>query len=156
MKNQEISRQHQKLSALIDKIDVVCGTDIELQAHWAKYICVLSAGLLENSLYEVYGEYVRSSSSPYVASFCEKNLSKIRNPNTARFLEIAGKFKASWRVDLEVYLDDDGKGDAMNSIMSNRHLIAHGENSGITLARVKEYLFKSMQVIEFIEQQCES
>jgi hypothetical protein len=45
--------------------------------------------------------------------------------------------------------------DAIDAIMSNRHLVAHGKDSGISLARVSVYLRKSVEVIEFIEKQCQ-
>ena len=51
-------------------------------------------------------------------------------------------------------MDEEGRKDAIDSIMANRHLIAHGKNSGISLVRVKDYLEKSIEVIEFIENQC--
>jgi len=154
MKSAELNRQHQKLTALFNKVNTACGADLELQAHWARYICILSAGFLENSISEIYGEYVKQSSSPHVANYCKHTLSKVKNPNVERFLQVAGGFKNVWRSDLEAYLQIDGRGDAINSIMSNRHLIAHGNSSGITLTRIKEYLGKSVQVLEYIEQQC--
>jgi hypothetical protein len=55
---------------------------------------------------------------------------------------------------LASFLALEGRREAIDAIMANRHLIAHGSNSGITLVRVKEYLSKSVQVIEFIEEQC--
>jgi hypothetical protein len=48
----------------------------------------------------------------------------------------------------------DGRRDAINSIIANRHQIAHGETSRITLLRLKDYFSKAVQVLEFIEDQC--
>ncbi len=56
---------------------------------------------------------------------------------------------------METFLADNGRKDAIDSIMSNRHLIAHGGNSGITLTRVNQYLDKCVEVIDFIETQCQ-
>ena len=38
--------------------------------------------------------------------------------------------------------------------MNNRHQIVHGKQSGITIARVKQYIEKSIEVVIFIENQC--
>jgi hypothetical protein len=127
---------------------------MEAQSHWAKYLCVLSAGFLENAIQEIYGLYCSNCANQNVASFVVKALARIQNPKTSAFLEVAGSFKEKWRYDLEKFIDDGGRKEAINSIMSNRHLIAHGKDTSISLARIKEYLSKSVEVIEFIEDQC--
>ena len=127
---------------------------MELQAHWARYLCVLSAGFLENALADVYSSYARSCANPSVANYVEASLGRIQNPKADRFLQIARAFNVEWQESLEHYLSEDGRKDAIDSIMANRHLIAHGKDSGISLARVADYLGKCVQVIEFIESQC--
>ena len=47
----------------------------------------------------------------------------------------------------------NGRKDAIDTIMANRHLIVHGKNSGITVARVSDYLDKAEEVLEFLEKQ---
>ena len=125
-------------------------------AHWAKYICVLSAGFLENALQEVYSVFVKSASSEPVQNYAISRLSKIKNPKTGRFIEVAQSFKKAWGAELEAFVNEDGRREAIDSIIQNRHQIAHGQNSGVTVARVREYLDKSVRVIEFIEKQCDS
>ena len=125
-----------------------------MQSHWAKYICVLSAGLFENALPELYAEYAQGSANPAVALYVKTSISKIQNPKTARFIETAGAFKKEWEEELKAFADDEGRKDAVDSIMSNRHRVAHGKSSDISMARVKDYLKKSIELIEFIEEQC--
>lgn len=155
MKSRELSRQHLRLKTLISKTDTITAGDMEAQSHWAKYLCVLSAGFLENSIRELYGKYCTNCANPHVARFAGKALSRIHNPKVAAFLEVAGSFKSKWKDDLEVFIDDGGRKEAINSIMSNRHLIAHGKDTSISLVRIKEYLSKSVEVVEFIENQCD-
>jgi hypothetical protein len=50
--------------------------------------------------------------------------------------------------------DDGRRKGAIDSIMSNRHLIAHGRASTISVARVRELLSISLEVIEYLEVQC--
>lgn len=154
MNNRELTRQVQTLKALIGKTEIVSGGDIEAQSHWAKYVCVLAAGFLENALAEVYADFCRRAASHAVANFASTALGRIHNPKTQAFIEVTQSFNKSWAENLEVFIRDDGRREAINSIMANRHLIAHGRDSGITMARVKEYFSKSLDVIEFIEQQC--
>jgi hypothetical protein len=154
MRNQEISRQLQRLRILITRVDVAAGGNVEMQAHWARYLCVLAAGLLENALAEVYSEFAVGNSQQPVANFASHALAAIQNPKTSRFLEVAQRFKPEWRDELEAFVREDGRAEAIDSIMANRHLVAHGKNSSITLVRVKDYLAKAIQVVEFIEKQC--
>lgn len=154
MTNRELSRQLQAIRSLFDRTDDACSDDVEMRSHWARYLCVLSAGFIENALKEVFGDIAKRSSSPAVANFTVSSLSQIRNPKTSRFLEVAGSFKKTWREELEQYVDAEGRREAIDSIMQNRHQIAHGQLSSITIVRVKEYLSKSVAVIAFMEKQC--
>jgi hypothetical protein len=151
MHNKEIYRQWQVLQSLITKSSAACGGDVELQSHWAKYICVLSAGLLENALQEIYSDYARSCTPEPIANFVVSKLHGISNPLTQRFIEVAANFKPAWRDDLTAFVKSDGREEAIDTIMRNRHLIAHGRsNSNISLVQVKNYLLKSYEVIEFM------
>lgn len=38
--------------------------------------------------------------------------------------------------------------------MKNRHAIAHGKNTSISVAQVEKYFEKCVEVIDFIENQC--
>jgi hypothetical protein len=125
-----------------------------MQAHWAKYLCILSAGFIENALSEIYISFTRNAASEPVANFTSSVLTKIQNPKCSKFIEIAAAFKPEWGNELENFVNDEGRKEALDSIMSNRHLIAHGKNSGITVARLQEYLNKSVQVVDYIENQC--
>ena len=154
MKQQELNRQLQKLKDLISKTDSASALSAELRSHWAKYICVIASGFLENSLKLIYTDFVKNASSEPVANFTSSTLSKIQNPKTDRFIEIARKFKSKWAEDLEKYVDESDRKDAIDSIMNNRHQIVHGKQSGITIARVKQYIEKSIEVVIFIENQC--
>lgn len=153
MQSRELKRQIQALEFLLKKVERSFIDDIELQSHWAKYVCILSAGFLENSIYEVFRDFVINSSSGPVANYATSTLSKIQNPKTEKFIEVTRAFNSVWADKLEKFVNESGRKEAINSIITNRHKIAHGKNSDITLARVKEYLMKSIQVIEFLEEQ---
>ncbi len=136
MRNQELSRQIQKLNALIKRTDQASAGDPEIQAHWARYICVLSAGLLENARTELYTDYARGAASEAVAAYVRANISKIQNPKTSRYIEIASTFKKEWGEELILFANEEGRKEALDSIMSNRHLIAHGKTSDISISTI--------------------
>lgn len=154
MKSQELVRQKQRLGSLEERAYSAAGSEIEMLSHWAKYLCVLSAGFLENAVVEVYGDFVRGAASEPVTNYAISRLRTIRNPKAGLLIQISTSFKKSWGEELETYIDREGRREAINTIMLNRHRIAHGEDSDITMSRVKEYLKKSIEVVEFMESQC--
>lgn len=154
MKNRELSRQLQRLNNLIARADEAANINLELQAHWAKYLCVLCAGFLENSIAEIYAEYARVCGNEAVAGYVARQLERIQNPNSQNLLNTTYQFKKTWGEALEAYLSQNGRKDTVDTIMKNRHKIVHGEDSNITILRLKEYLVKIVEVTEFMENQC--
>ncbi len=155
MKSLQLNTQYNYIQKLIEDTRTSCGDNLELQGHWGKYICILAAGFLENAISEVYIPLVNNSSSPAVSNFAQRTLQKIQNPKSSRFIAIAHSFKKEWGEDLEIFLNDDNDlKDAIDSIMRNRHLIAHGKNTSVSVIKIKEQLERSVKIIEFIENQC--
>ena len=155
MNNLELTRQYQKIKSLIDNTHISTQGDVELQGHWGKYLCILVSGFLENAISAIYIDFVTNCSAPHVAQFTTRTLEKIQNPKTSKFVEIASSFKKEWGNDLEAFLSqDESRKNAIDSIMQNRHQIAHGKNTSISVQRVRDYFSKCIDVIEFIEKQC--
>lgn len=155
MRNHKVRLRLQELRQLIN-LTSRATEDINLQGHWGRYLCVMAAGFLEYSLQTIYADFATNSSSPHVSQFVSQSLGSIYNPNSERFLQTAGAFSKEWREELcEFFLEDpDLRKGAINSIMSTRNKIAHGESVGITPAGVQDYLDRSLEVLEFIERQC--
>ena len=155
VKSHDLNKQYKVILNLIASTRASCGDDLELQGHWGKYICILSAGFLENAISQVYMPLVSGSASPAVSNFTNRMLEKIQNPKASKFVEVARSFKKEWGDDLEAYFNSDIElKDAIDSIMQNRHLIAHGKNTSVSIVKVKDQIEKSVEVIEFIENQC--
>lgn len=152
MKTLPLIRQHDRIREVIKRGKAL--PDLELQAHLGRYACVLVAGLAENAVSELYGEYCSRRAQPAIAHFAQRHLDRYLNPKAARIVEVAGFFSQSWADDLKAFFSIEGRGDALDSIMSNRHLIAHGGMPSITLVRVDEYLTKVVQLLDLIEVQC--
>ncbi len=157
MNNRELSRQYDQLSRLFDKTKDFVDKDIGIDviAHWAKYLCVLCAGFLENSLAEIYSDFSSRTANNKVANFSRASLERINNPKTEIFVRVTNNFDQAWGTSLEAYVEENGRKQAIDSIMSHRHRIAHGKDSDITIHRLSDYYKKSLEVITFIEKLCE-
>ncbi len=150
--NEDLRRQSQKILALIETSERTFDEGDEIRSHIAKYICILCSGFLENCVHILYTEYVKmETSSESVIAHASATLNKIQNPNSEKFRAIAKSFKPEWEPPLNEYLQEEERSAAINYIMRDRHKIAHGKDSDITLARIKQYHLKTVEVIEFLE-----
>ena len=140
---------------LLERTEEASGGDIELMGHWGRYLCVLTAGFLENALKEVFSDFVSRKSSPQIASFAMAKLDEISNPKSARFVDVTNSFDARWANKLTEFLDEDGgqRRNAIDSIMANRHRIAHGKSAQVSVGRVRGFLPGCVEVVEFLEGQ---
>lgn len=137
MKTAELSRQTTSLRALIKRVGHDPSTKaLEMQGHWARYICILTSGYVENTVREIYSQYVRKNSySKAVIRYSTKQLDGVQNPRADKLIKIAASFDPAWGRGLETHLSQNFRSEALNSIMSNRHLIAHGRSSNKLLLR---------------------
>jgi hypothetical protein len=125
-------------------------SDIEIQADFAKYFCVLVSGFLENALVALILDYCeRKSSLPEITLFVERQLEYWTNPNTEKIIQLLGDFSQDWRLAAERFLIDERKA-AVNSLVALRHKIVHGESVGTSLGQVKEYYATVLDVVTFV------
>ena len=157
MKTVELVRQAAALKHLLKRVGHDQTTrSLEMQAHWARYLCVLTSGFIENIVRVIFSEYVRKNSySQPVVRYTTKQLDSIQNPRSDRIVTVAGAFDPGWGRAVENFLGEQYRSDAINAIMSNRHLIAHARSSNITIGQVTLYLGKIIELAEFLEVQCD-
>ncbi|NRF71754.1 hypothetical protein HLB44_32695 [Aquincola sp. S2] len=124
-------------------------SDIELQADFAKYLCVLVSGYLESCLCALLLAYAQVRCAPEIASFVERQLGPWTNPKSEKIIDLFGAFSQSWRDDLAGYLIDERK-DSVNSLVALRHKIAHGESVGTSLSQIRKHYAVVNEVIEHV------
>jgi hypothetical protein len=152
MRHSELARQHSRIRSLLKRIGhAETLRDPELQAHWARYSCILAAGFIENSARILFETYARQKSVPAVANFVEAQLSRHQNMNSERFSQLAFSFDKNLGRDFQSYLEDRGRADAIDSIVRTRHQLAHGKDATISPAQLENYLGKAVEAIEFLE-----
>jgi len=146
-----IHRQRQQLDELFKAARGL--SDVELQSHWSRYLCVLVSGFLENSVELCLSEYTRRGTNPVVANFVSAKLRGFQNPKMHAIAEIFGSFNPDWRTQIE--LATQGQlSDSVNSIVGNRHKIAHGESVSLSLGSLTAYYRDAAAVVELLEKTC--
>lgn len=148
----EVLREKQRLDHIFDMAHQLNAND-ELIAHWAKYLCVLTSGFIENSIRMLLSQYTMSRASPPVVNYVESTVKGVRNLNDEKIAQLLGSFSAEWR-DTFIQMRTEAQKAAIDSVVANRHQIAHGRFVGLTLGRMKQYYDEIIKAIALVDEQC--
>lgn len=151
MNNKNVVSHKQKLDAIFKKVEEL-EADPELIAHWSRYLCVLVSGFIEASVRTLITNYASARSSPEIAHFVGRRLKMFTNAKMNKIYDLVSEFGESHKEKLETSIDQEIS-DAVDSIVSNRHQIAHGQDVGIGFATIKRYYESAVKAIEQIEKQ---
>ena len=150
-----VHRHKQRIDAAITRMQAIpLDWDGELKADLAKYLCVIVSGYLEKSVSELLIEHARKSGAPSLLRYVEKTTSRFANANSEKILTIVDQFDSNWHSRMQAVLVDEVKA-AVDSVVANRHQIAHGGSVGLTLARMVAYYELVQGVIEELADMCE-
>ena len=118
----------------------------ELQASLARYACVVASSYLEAAFRELVISHTRSRASESLRRYVDSTLTRFRDPNMEKILQLVGRFNLEYRRSLEVQTAGRLK-DSVNSISANRNNIAHGRRSGISLGQIQTYYRDARAVV---------
>jgi hypothetical protein len=152
MKPIEAVKAEQRLDYLFGKTPQV-SVDAEILAHWARYLCVLTSGYLETSVRAIFKSYAHATADPKVAKYVERCLDDFQSPKMEAILNLAQSFSSDWEEKIRTYAIGQRK-DAIDSIVANRHNIAHGRNVGISFATIAQYYKSVKETVDFIGTTC--
>lgn len=141
----EITSRLDKVFEASDKVK-----DDELKAYLSQYMCVLTSGYIEESFKILIREYVEAKSAPFVMNHVISWNNKITNLKCAKIGQLLNTFSTSWKDEFDQLLTDREK-DAIDSVVANRHLIAHGRNINISYVQIKEWYKETKHAINKIK-----
>lgn len=67
-----------------------------------------------------------------------------------KIVVIVGYFDSKWASDVSSFMNDEGRKEAINSIVAQRHLIAHGKDSTMSFVSLKGYYKKLIEVFDYL------
>jgi hypothetical protein len=137
------------IDSLFLKISSISG-DTEFSSHWARYLCVVVYGHIENSMREIFFNYASKQSSPEVSNFVRERLRGVWNWNAEKIFETVGLFDPQLKVELESEIDQELK-DGLNSIVNNRKKISHGSSVSVSYIQAHEYYKKVIKFIDVLD-----
>ncbi|WP_414528732.1 HEPN domain-containing protein [Nodularia chucula] len=147
--NQSILAHRQKIDNLFEK--VACFIEPEIKSEWSKYLCILVSGFIEESLRVLLEEYCKNKASPNIQKFVTKQIESITNCKTSRITEILGKFSPIWQSEFTNKIGNEIK-DSIDSVVINRHQIAHGKSVGMSYHSVSNWYKNVKKAVEILEE----
>lgn len=125
-------------------------SDEETQAHMSRYLCVQSSGYLENVVKSLVEDYISKKCPSPVVNYVQKKVSNITNLGFEKLCDFLDSFDPSWKDTFTQSLSEEQKS-ALNSLISNRNAIAHGNSSNITYRSVSTYFAELNNVVSVLE-----
>lgn len=127
----------------------------EVKSHWAKYLCVLLYGMIEECVRVTLTRYAYKRSDPRCAAFIESQVDRPPSPEPEKLCAFVAEFDAAWGEQLREFLEEESEREgALVSVVSNRHLIAHGRDSGVTYEGVHKWYPKIVEFVDYFATLC--
>ena len=139
------------LDATFLRIINIDENELELRADYSRYLCVLVSGFLEQSVRLITADYARCRAQPQIADFVIEKTDRLTNLTCEKLAIHFSSLNKEWVVILEKILVNEAK-EAINSVVSLRHLIAHGKSADITLARLSKYYTEIKKVLKALQE----
>lgn len=141
-----------ELTSRIDRVFISTERidDEEAKSNLSRYLCILTSGYIEESIRLLIRDYTATKASPKILNHINLTTKNQTNFNCEKIEAFLSSFDSKWRDDFENSLTFEER-DAINSVIANRHLIAHGQNVGISYINVKSWYKAVKNSIEKIQ-----
>ena len=125
----------------------------QLKAEVAKHLCVLASGLIEATVRDaVESLVVTTKPNQRIGNAATAFAKNLNTPSRENIRKLLAKIDKPLSVEFEAFLEANAQSaSSLKSIVSNRHLIAHGRDvSGLSVGRMKQYLDDIEEVLKII------
>jgi len=148
MSKRHIISYKNHLDSLFEDVKKI--SDPKMESEWAKYLCILVCGYLEQSISAIFCNYAQKKSCPNIANFIERQLEKARNPKMQQVIDLITKFNDKWGKEITEKTIDKYK-DVVDGVVTNRNKIAHGIDVNISYSQIKNYYNDILITIKIID-----
>lgn len=146
---QSVESRRAQLDAIFKRA-ASAGADAELQAHLARYLCVLVSGFVEQSVRDILASHAQRNHPARAARYVDRTVSR-QNVNTSVLLQLVEHFDTEWRDKLHAFVEGERKA-ALDSVVTNRHAIAHGRPSSISYVQINTYYSQVKEILRYLDQ----
>jgi len=160
MKQSSRSKFRQRLDHLfgmpLSNPNAPIATLTSLESNWAKYLCVLASGYLEQSIKEILIDYATRSAQPQIVRYIDKSWSNSKNMKWNIIVKVLDQCSVDWGKNMKIWFDaDESRKSHINSLVSWRNDIAHGNDAnttGVTMYSVGEGWKTAKKTIQKVEE----
>jgi len=144
-----IDAEEKKLDNLLDQIRKV--DNDELQAHLSKYFCVKISGYFENVIKSLVETYSTGTCPKPIKTYIDGSVKSITNLSEDKLCKFLKKFDPDWE---SRFLSNVSERElqSLNSIISNRNSISHGQQDNISYTYVSQYYSDLKGVIKVLKE----
>lgn len=147
MKTQQYIRDLDNLKKKIDEVD-----DDEVKSSLLKLFCIRTAGLLEVFLKTRISEYSKGKVPKEINRFMTAKFKDITNLKSTKFIDVLNSFSVEWSDNFKDYLEEhEQEKDSLDSIISQRHNIAHGQSSNIGQVAMGQYFEDVKHIVTYLD-----
>lgn len=137
---QEASRLKQELDDTYKRyIAALSDIPIDFQGDIHKYMCIRLSGYLEQLFFVSVTGFIKSSPNTKVVKFALQHFKYAPNMSPGNLERLIEKFGEEWSGELEIFLDGEGRRDALGNLLSVRNTTAHGGNYKGSMPQVGTY-----------------
>lgn len=128
----------------------------EIQSDYAKYICVVTSGYLEQAVKEIALFYAESKAEPRISQYVSKSWPRSKNMDAAAIKQMFEKFDLDWGGQIETWMakDEAIRKKHIDDLVTWRNRIAHGDETNLNvvrLASVKDRYKTACTLVDFLE-----
>jgi hypothetical protein len=124
--------------------------DDELRAEITQHLCVLASGLVEATCRDVLKRYAAKRCSPEIVRVVEAHVGGFQNLKVGKIVELLTSFDPIKATEWRTRISEEAAA-ALDSIVSNRHQIAHGRSIGLSYSVFTRYFADASPAVADIE-----
>lgn len=132
---------------IVDKIQ-----NEELKSMLTKYLCVRTSGLIETFIKSKISEYAQGKVPKEINRFMSAKFKDITNLKCGKLQDFLDSFSHDWAEEFNNFIKDhEQEKNSVESIIANRHIIAHGQNAGLSFNSMQQYYADIKSVINKLD-----
>lgn len=128
--------------------------ELQVQAHWAKYSCVLISGFIEQAIKELLLEHASGKAAPRIRKYVEGTWPSSRNMRCDAISDILSHFDDGWATEFDSWIKKKERKKEINEIIKWRNDIAHGKEANtnnVTISSVEKKFSIACDLVDFLE-----
>lgn len=151
MTNKYLKDKFSDISNKLKKAEEFGNNEPEIAAMLSSYLVVAIAGIFEDCVEHLFIERASKTKDDEIVSLVKALIGQtFRNPEYEKIKDLLSSLNPTYSGDLRSKIDNKNI-DGLNSIVTNKNKVAHGEISNATIQDVKIYYENSKKVFKELE-----